>query len=60
MAWFPDISDYSPQKVKYLLKQQKIKQRPQRRVERKKFAPPQEPHEVNETPENDGEIDLFV
>lgn len=61
MNWFPNISEYSPQKVGNVVKQDKTKQQQQKRAEKDEH--PEE--DKNQAPDesqknNDGLLDIYV
>lgn len=61
MDWFPKISDYSPQKVGNVLKQDKAKQQQQKRAEEEdRNEEEQEASPSENKKKNDGLLDIYV
>lgn len=61
MTSFPNLYDYSPQKVKNVVKQPKTKQRPQPQdVEKMATSAAERAAPSNESTTNDRAIDLYV
>ncbi|WP_325892187.1 hypothetical protein [Grimontia sp. NTOU-MAR1] len=61
MTGFPNISDYSPQKVNNVVKQEKTKQQQQKPARQKQHDEKQEnDHAEDENKKSDGLLDIYV
>ncbi|CZF77712.1 hypothetical protein [Grimontia marina] len=61
MTWFPNISDYSPQKVKNVVKQDKTKQQQQKPARQNQQDEMQEnDHAEDENKKSSGLLDVYV
>ncbi|EEY71279.1 hypothetical protein [Grimontia hollisae] len=61
MNWFPNISEYSPQKVGNVVKQDKTKQQQQKRAEKDEHPEEGKDKATGESKkDNDGLLDIYV
>lgn len=61
MNWFPNISEYSPQKVSNVVKQGKTKQQQQKRAEKDEHPEEEKDQAPGESKKNnDGLLDIYV